>query len=95
MDIKIIRRFHCHLCDYITENENKIKRIEKTGRCPSCQNGKTIGWKAVKISKKKKPSLPLVPRPIGPIISESKGIGLPPDWSGGIIREVTPSEGRM
>jgi len=35
------------LCEYITEDENKIKMIEELGeKCPACGNGKTKKYEA-------------------------------------------------
>jgi len=43
--IKTVKRFHCKICGYITENEEQIKCIEKLGgKCPACQDGNPINW---------------------------------------------------
>lgn len=37
--ITIVKKFHCSLCGFTTENKDKIEMIEKNqGKCPACQN---------------------------------------------------------
>jgi uncharacterized Fe-S cluster-containing protein len=48
MDIKKVERFHCHICDYITESDYTIALIKKTGNCPACNNGKHSVWESRK-----------------------------------------------
>ena len=46
MPIDKVERFHCRLCDFITEDPMRIKRIKETGgKCPACGDGKPVKWK--------------------------------------------------
>jgi rubrerythrin len=46
MSIETIRRFFCKICGFITEDQEEIKWIEKTGICPACSNGKSSSWES-------------------------------------------------
>jgi len=44
MPIEKVERFHCRKCGYITETPHIVHDIKMGGKCPACQDGKSIMW---------------------------------------------------
>jgi len=49
--IELVERFHCKLCDYITESKTAIDFIKENGQiCPACGNGEGKSWSTGRVA---------------------------------------------